>query len=169
MTLDDLTVSFRHLNRETLLDDWRWLIGPACLPILVSAAGDAFIQDATDGSVHILDVAVAKVGLVASSVSEFQILLRDRDFVGEYFAVNLVGELRARGLVLGHGQIYSFVKPPILGGEQELENIEISDIEVHFSISGQIARQVSEVPVGTQVNRVSISKEQPARPWWKFW
>jgi hypothetical protein len=45
ITLSDLTVDVGHLDQERLLDDWRWLIGPSKRLILVSAIGDAFLQD----------------------------------------------------------------------------------------------------------------------------
>ena len=49
MTLADLTVDVDHLDRDRLLDDWRWLIGSAKRLVLVSAIGDAFLQDTDDG------------------------------------------------------------------------------------------------------------------------
>ncbi|MBX9717290.1 MAG: DUF1851 domain-containing protein [Microbacteriaceae bacterium] len=169
MTLDDLAVNFKHINREALLEDWEWLIGKQKLPILLAAAGDAFLQDTEDGTIHMLDVAAGKCGAVAASASEFQSLLSDREFVGEYLSVQVVGDLRMKGLILKPGQIYSFVKPPLLGGQYSLDNIEASDIEVHFSINGQIARQVSALPVGTPINNITISDKPKAKPRWKFW
>lgn len=115
MTLDDLTVSFKHLNRETLLEDWVWLIGKRKLPILLAAAGDAFVQDADDGTIHILDVAAGKSGVVAESASEFQSLISDREFVGKYLSVQVVGDLRMKGLILKPGQTVSFVLAHRLG------------------------------------------------------
>jgi hypothetical protein len=169
MTLDDLTVNFQHLNRETLLEDWAWLIGKRKLPILLAASGDAFVQDTDDGTIHMLDVAAGKSGMVADSANEFQSLLSDREFVGEYLSVQLVGDLRMKGLILKPGKIYSFVKPPLLGGQNSLDNIDASDIEIHFSINGQIGRQVSELPSGTPINNISISDKPRAKPRWKFW
>lgn len=141
MILNDLTVNFKHLNREQLLSDWVWLVGPHLLPILLTAAGDAFLQDTNDGTIHFLDVVEGTLSLVAESPTEFQTLLTDRDFVGNHFVVELIGDLIQEGRRLKPGQIYSFIHPPILGGECTLENIEPADIEVHFSLSGQIHRQ----------------------------
>ncbi len=63
--MNDLTVNFSHLDRNTLLEDWQWLIGPSKLPILLTA-GDAFVQDADDGTVHFLDVGVGQMHPVAN-------------------------------------------------------------------------------------------------------
>lgn len=96
MGLNVLTVNFRHLERETLLEDWEWLIGPK-LPILLTACGDAFVQDVHDGAVHLLDVGAGTLQQVAGSSEEFQSLLSDRGFVMGFFGVELVAALRAAG------------------------------------------------------------------------
>lgn len=156
MTLNDLTINFSHLNPQALLEDWVWLLGSDKRPILLTAIGNAFVQDTTNGSVHKLDVAAGSVIQVAESLSQFQELLKDKSFVVAHFGVQLVGTLRASGCVLEAGQIYSFKQPPILGGENAPSNVEQSDIEVHFSIAGQIHRHVSALAAGTPILGVSI-------------
>ena len=156
MTLDDLTVSFKHLDRTQLLSDWRWLVGTTKLPILLTASGDAFLQDADDDSIHVLDVAAGELKRIAGSSGEFSALLDNRDFVVSHFAVDMVGDLRQAGRTLAAGQIYSFKKAPVLGGKYVLDNIEPADIEVHFSLAGQIHEQVRKLPPGTKIKGVSI-------------
>ena len=156
MTLDELTVNFRDLNRDQLLSDWAWMVGSSRLPILLTASGDAFLQDKANGSISVLDVAAGELIPVAKSLGEFQRLLADRTFVLNHFAVEMVSDLRRSGRLLGPGQIYSFRKPPILGGEYTLENIEVTDIEVHFSIAGQLHKQVHGRAPGTPVGGAAI-------------
>lgn len=156
MTLNELTVNFSHLDRATLLNDWQWLIGTSKPPVLIAASGDAFVQDTSDGAVHVLDVGSGTIHRVASSFEEFQALLQDKDFVVDYFAVEMIGDLRASGCILTAGEIYSFKQPPVLGGDYVLSNIEPTDIEAHFSIAGQIHEQVAALPKGTLVNQVTI-------------
>ena len=156
MTLDDLTVNFDHLEGRSLLEDWEWLVGSNKQPILLAAIGDAFVQDATSGFVYVLDVAAGALSLVAESFEEFQSLLKDKIFVVDYFAVQMVGDLSLSGCVLEAGQIYSFKQPPILGGAYSLSNVEPTDIEVHFSISGQVHKQIAALPPGTDISGVSV-------------
>ena len=156
ITLDDLTVNFSHLNRESLLEDWRWLIGPNKQPILLSAIGDAFLQDPEDGSVHLLDVGAGEVGFIADTVDAFRPLLSDTQFVTDYFLPGLIVKLRGAGKTLQPGQIYSYTKPLILGGECAAENFEPTDIQVHFSVLGQIYQQVANLPEGTPVGEIKI-------------
>lgn len=156
MTLNELTVNFAHIKREELLSDWQWLIGSDKLPVLVTASGDAFVQDATDGGMYVLDVPAGVISKVAENSDAFRELLSQVAFVRDYFAVEMVGDLRSQGVLLGHGQIYSFKKPPVLGGEYVLENIEVTDLSVHFSLAGQIHEKVRNLPPGTPVGDVAI-------------
>lgn len=157
MTLDDLTVDFHHLDRQALLEDWVWLIGESKLPILLTASGDAFVQDVKTGQVHVLDVAAGSLSEVASSLAEFQSLLSNKTFISNYFAVEMVGDLFQSGMRLDAGQIFSFKIPPVLGGEYVLSNIEATDIAVHFSLAGQLHEKISKLPPGTRISGVTIN------------
>lgn len=143
MTLNDLTINFSHLDRDNLLEDWEWLLKGDYLPILLSACGDAFVQNLSNREIWWLDSAGAEFSKVADSPEEFNELLSDKEFVIEYFAVQMVGDLIHSGKKLNNGQIYSLTTPWLLGGKYELSNIEPTDIDVHFSITGQIAEQVA--------------------------
>jgi hypothetical protein len=156
MTLDDLTVNFRHVDRRALLADWRWLIGTQKLPILLTAGGDAFLQDTEDDSIHFLDVGAGDLRQVAQTPEQFNGLLADRDFVVNHFAVEMISDLKRNGRTLEQGKIFSFKKPPVLGGDYVLANIEPTDIEVHFSLNGQIHEKASKLPPGTKVKGVTI-------------
>lgn len=156
MNLNDLTVPFSELNQAELLSDWVWLTHEKYFPILLTSSGDAFVQSVEDESIHCLDTGEGKLEQVSSSLSEFKLLLKEDDFVANYFAVQMVGDLIQSGKVLGEGQIYSLTKPFILGGEYSLENIEVLDIEVHFSLLGQIHNKVKNLPGGTDIGSIEI-------------
>jgi hypothetical protein len=168
MTITDLTVDFKNSKRDALLEEWRWLIGERKLPLLLTASGNAFVEDSDDRTVHFLDVASSRFFPVSDSSDEFQRLLSDPAFVSEYFETPLVAAARESGLLLNSRQIYSFITPLILGGERCAENIEIADQEVHFSVQGQIAREVHDLPAGASIDRVTISVRKKA-VWWKPW
>ena len=86
MTLADPTVFLYSLSQEQLLAEWSWLIQDARVPILITAAGDAFLQSPEDGSIHFLDTGGASLEQVAASIEEFQQLLSDKPFVVKYLA-----------------------------------------------------------------------------------
>ena len=156
ITLNELTVNFDHLDREHLLEDWRWLIGPSKQPILLSAIGDAFVQDENDGTIHQLDTAAGTCQLVARGEGEFRELLTDPQWATEYLAVEVIADFMSNGLRIEPGQIYSWKHPPALGGEYGFENAATSDIGVHFSMIGQIHQQVQSLPPGTSVSEVGF-------------
>jgi len=156
MTLDDLTVDFSHLNRETLLSDWQWLTGANRLPVMITVAGDAFIQDSETGAVHFLDTVEGLLSEVAADGAAFSEFLGDRDFVMQHFAVSLVAPLLRAGSKPPSGKLLSFKQPPVLGGEYSPANLEEADIEVHFSLLGQIWLQVSQLPEGTPISSIQI-------------
>ncbi|WP_298937816.1 T6SS immunity protein Tdi1 domain-containing protein [uncultured Ruegeria sp.] len=45
-----------------------------------------------------------------------------------------------------------------LGGKDDFANLEITDLEVYWGITGQIVAQVRDIPDGTKINRVDISE-----------
>ena len=157
ITLNDLTVNFKHLDRSALLEDWQWMIGDHKLPVLITAMGTAFLQDTQDGTISLLDPGEGKLRQIAQSIEEFQQLLSDQEFVLSEFLVEDFVSLRNGGKSLSHDQVFGFVQPPVLGGSFGVDNLEPTDMQVHFSLSGQIHRQVKDLPDGTPISNVSIS------------
>lgn len=156
ITIEDLTVNFSGIDASELVEDWRWLVGEQRLPILLTAIGDAFLQDVSDGSVHLLSVGSGMTEQVAASVEEFKALLSEKEFVVENFVPRIVVELRTLGQTLAPGQIYGYKVPPVLGGKYSTENLEPTDIRVHFSLLGQMHRQLQNVPEGTSITEIKI-------------
>ncbi|MFT7186667.1 MAG: hypothetical protein ACI84K_002070 [Pseudohongiellaceae bacterium] len=156
MTMDDLTVYFQHLDRAEIVADWEWLIGKGKEPVLITATGDAFLQDLKDGSIFFLDVTIGEFSLVTKSVDEFNALLSNQEFVTNYFFVQMIGEMKRVNVKLEKGQVYSFKVPPALGGKYETSNVEVTSIYVHFSVNGQLHNQIKDVPAGTKVDSVKL-------------
>ncbi|WP_213997903.1 T6SS immunity protein Tdi1 domain-containing protein [Arsukibacterium sp.] len=149
LTWNDLTVSFEHLNRAKLVEDWQWLVG-AALPILITSVGDVFLQNES-GEVFWLITGSAEFEKVADSFEEFQRKLRDKELIDEWFLVPVVVQLKEQGILLEQGKLYGFKQLPVLGGKYEPDNFELTDIGVHFAMSGQMNFQIKDLPDGTQV------------------
>ena len=117
MTLADLTVDVDHLDRDRLLDDWRWLIGSAKRLVLVSAIGDAFLQDTDDGAIHLLDTAAGSCAVVARDAGEFRSLLEDPAWVTDHLEVHfsLTGQIHQQVQSLPPGTPITEIR---LGPEQ---------------------------------------------------
>ncbi|MEO7717181.1 MAG: T6SS immunity protein Tdi1 domain-containing protein [Capsulimonas sp.] len=157
ITMNDLTVNFTHLDRVALMESWRWLIGETKQPILLTALGNAFVQDLVDGAICMVDTSTGDLLAAADSMEHLTELMEDKDFVTRAFDVEAFAALQKAGMTLQPGQIFSFKVPMALGGQYVLDNIEAMDITVHFGVTGQIFEQVSKMPEGAMVSDVSLS------------
>jgi hypothetical protein len=155
ITWNDLTVGFQKPGADDLLSDWRWLIGDSMRLHLVSAIGDMFLANTT-GQVFWLDTGTGQLQQIAESVDEFQRLRQQQEQADRWFIPQLVGGLIASGVRLSPGQCFNYKKPPILGGQIEPANFEPTDLSVHFSVLGQIHKQVMELPPGTKIADIKI-------------
>jgi hypothetical protein len=72
--------------------------------------------------------------------------------------VSLVDACRKAGVKIGPNQCYGFKIPPMLGGSYEVENMEPTDLSVHYSLLGEICEQTKDLPRGTKVKRIEIKE-----------
>ncbi|WP_208996340.1 T6SS immunity protein Tdi1 domain-containing protein [Pseudovibrio ascidiaceicola] len=47
--------------------------------------------------------------------------------------------------------------PLFLGGKDELANLEVTDLEVYWTLSGQMLEQIKDLPAGTPIGKVTIN------------
>lgn len=155
ITMNDLTISPNGVAMDTLLDDWKWAMPEPLRPVLLTAMGDVFAQGES-GAVYFLDVASGEIQSVADNGADFQGLLGDTHFVTEHLYPSRIVQLRKAGMTLEPQQIYSHIQPLVLGGEDEIDNIEPTDVAVHVSIHGQIHQQVRDLPEGTPISDIKF-------------
>lgn len=155
MKPNKITIDIYSLNWSNLLDDWAWLLQKNYSPILVTAFGDMFLRD-ENGRVDFLDLISGKLTQVADSVEEMQQLINVRENQVEWLMIEVFAALQTQGVYFGEGQCYSFIQPPVLGGQLEPDNIEVTDIYTHVSLAGQIHRQVKDLSAGTKITDIKI-------------
>ena len=155
---------------DPILQDWRWLIGPTLKLWRITLTGDAFLLDPSDNSIHFLDTISGTIEKVAPNEAGFEAALKTADNADRWLMPHVVKGQAALGMRPGPNQCLSFKIPPALGGQIDPDNIELCEVTVHFSMAGQIHRQVKDLPPGT---KISISADGKLitnpRPWWKFW
>ncbi|MFH5972291.1 T6SS immunity protein Tdi1 domain-containing protein, partial [Clostridium perfringens] len=61
-------------------------------------------------------------------------------------------KLITAGKTLKENEVYSYKKLPVIGGAYSIDNIDPTDMSVHFAFSGQICEQIKDLPDGTKVN-----------------
>jgi hypothetical protein len=155
---------------DAVLDDWRWLVGPKLQLWRATKAGDALLRDPGDGSIHFLDVMSGEVERVADDHVGFESAVASPENADRWLMPDVVEGQAALGMTPGPNECLSLKHPLVLGGQISPDNFETCDVLVHFSISGQIHRQVKDLPQGTKIGGVKIDEPGGAkRPWWRFW
>ena len=144
------------IDLDDICSDWQWLLNNKYLPIMVSLSGDMFLVDET-ATTFWLDTGKGQMKKIADSIDHFKYLLEDLDNIDEWLLASTVLDLIEAGILLKENEVYSYKTMPILNGDYSLENFEPTDISVHFSITGQICRQVINLPEGTRINKVVIN------------
>jgi len=149
-SLDDLTVKFNNDTSDKLTENWTWLIGTDKKVFLVSTVGDMFLTDSNE-RIYWLDVGGGELKLVADAIEDFQEKLKDVEQVNEWFMIDLATELRHSENKLKDGQLYSYYRLPIMGGNYTVDNFAPLSIEEHFRYLGEIHKQIKDLPDGTTV------------------
>ncbi|MGC4104053.1 T6SS immunity protein Tdi1 domain-containing protein [Ferruginibacter sp.] len=151
LTLEQLTKDISTIDQNDILSEWRWLLPDVRSVVLVTCMGDLFVEDKS-GNILFLLYDGGELEIVANNKLEFEQLLKDEEKFDNWFLPLLFEKLVTAGKFLKPGQVYSLTKLGVLGGEYVVENIEPTDISVHFSFSSQICRQIWDKPDGTKVN-----------------
>ena len=154
-TLNDLTINPERVNLDALLHDWTWAMPEPLHPVLLTALGDVFAQGKSR-AVFFIDTIEGSITKVAEEGAAFQSMLDDTQFVNDHFFPSRIAELRDAEIFLYPQQVYSHQKPLVLGGVDDIDNIEVTDVAVHISILGQIHQQVKEFPNGAPITDIII-------------
>lgn len=134
------------------LSSWEWLgedLG-ALTPRFATAFGDLFLEGA-DGGYWFLDGVEGSLSRFWDSGVELQAALNTPGGQDQFLMVGLAQAASHAGLAPSTGQVLAFRIPPVLGGELAADNLEVDDLVVAVSISGQIHHQVRDLPPGASV------------------
>jgi len=154
LDVNDYLIDQEDKDWADLLSSWQFLLPESFNVWLVNRLGDIFLVF-DDGSVHILDTGRGVLERLADSRDHFCVLLDQDDNCSGWLMVELVDACVVAGMHLSPTQCYGFKVPPMLGGEYEIDNLEPTDLSVHYSLLGDIARQTKDLPPGTKV-KVSL-------------
>ncbi len=135
----------------------------------MTAFGDLFLRDES-GRIHFLDLMSGNFKQVAESQQQFDRLCEDREQRRTWFVGFLLTEVRKLRGELAAGQCYGCKIPLSLGGRLEADNFDRTELQVHYSIFGQLHRQTKHLPPGTKIHSIKIeSPHEDAEPkrWWQ--
>lgn len=85
------------------------------------------------------------------------------DYDNEALASEFFREWRSRhGRPLLAHECVGYRVPLFLGGEDDVENLEIIDLEVYWTICGQLLNKTRELPLGTTIGSVAMERTDAA-------
>lgn len=90
-------------------------------------------------------------GVVAENREELNALSRDQEFLADWYMAALVTQARQTFGPLPEGRKYHLVIPGALGGEYAISNIKTAPFVELIRFSGDIGRQIKDLPEGVQV------------------
>ncbi|MES2777766.1 MAG: T6SS immunity protein Tdi1 domain-containing protein [Bacteroidota bacterium] len=151
LTLKELTKDIDKVDVDDILSCWHWLIADMKAVVTISVLGDIFLLG-NDGVIYWLQTDSGELTKAANSLQEYQNYLYDDDQIDNWFLPLLVEKLIAAGKSLKENEVYSYKKIPVIGGEYSVDNMEPTDMSVHFAFCGQICEQIKDLPDGTRVS-----------------
>lgn len=137
-------------SQHDLLAEWRWMIGGHARAVGWSSAGDLFYSDERDQIWH-LDTGAGTAEPVAESPSEFELVLVDATRSEDLFLLPVVRAYEAAHGRLTAGQCLGFTTLPVFGGPYSAHNRYAITIAEHVSFTGDLHRQIHDLPDGTAV------------------
>ncbi|WP_018615973.1 T6SS immunity protein Tdi1 domain-containing protein [Segetibacter koreensis] len=151
LTLEQLAKDITNIDLNDILECWRWRLDKMQAVVTISVLGDIFLLG-NDGAVYWLQTDSGELTKIADTFEQYQQFLIDDEKIDNWFLPSLVEKLLATGKTLKENQVYSYKKLPVIGGEYTVDNIEPTDMSVHFAFSGQICEHIKDLPNGTKVN-----------------
>jgi hypothetical protein len=136
------------------LESWAWVDLFGKEPRFTSPFGDVFLEG-TDGW-WFLDTLEGTLTRRWDTAEACHAELNTIEGQEQFLLVGLAEAADAAGVVPGEDEVYSFTRPPVLGGEMEPANIELLDFIVSVNLLGQIHEQVKDLPPGAHVAEIHL-------------
>ena len=156
MNINEYLLPTAKHDWSELLSDWNWLLPKSYTVWLANRFGDLFLV-LDKGKVQMLDLGAGTLKTVAASRDQFYEQIGEEEIAESCLLISLTDKCVADGMVPRKKECYSFKIIPALGGQFEVDNVEVTDISVHYSISGQLHEQIKDLPAGTKVGKIQVS------------
>ena len=137
------------------LESWDWHDFTGKEPIAVTAFGDVFFE--SKEGIYFLDKVSGEFTVVCKTKEELEKILNTPDGQDHYLMSEIVLLARERGLLLNEGECYEFKIAPFLSGPIEFDNLQKMDFKISLHITGQLIKQVKDLPPGTKINKVILN------------
>lgn len=138
---------------EAVAEGWSWKLGRPVAIIATNRFGNAIVQN-EQGQFFRIMPEEWECELLASSAEELEQTRKSDDFIRDWEMTALVQRAQTFLGPLEEGEVYYLVIPGCLGGKYAEENIRKNSLRELLAYSGEMARQIDDVPDGGSVTIV---------------
>ena len=157
----ELTRSFSADQFARALDSWDWAGIQGKQPLFTSPFGDVFFQ--AQGGFWFLDLLEGTLTRPWPDADALQADLDTAEGQDRYLRAGLAFAAERQGIIPSARQVLSFKVAPVLGAAIAVENIEVMDFEVIVHITGELHRQVRDMPPGSRITGFTVAPP-PSQP-----
>lgn len=136
-SLADLSVRTDDASNGDLLESWRWRVGPQAELYRVTIFGDLFLKT-PDGHIHWLDTGSDTYEDVAKDREAWLKVLCNAPSIF-FHASTLLHDRKLKHLPK-ESEVYSWIRSPLLGGEDAVDNFDLVSVRVHLAVTGKTAQ-----------------------------
>jgi hypothetical protein len=135
---------------EVLRASWSWVLVQPTRVLARNRFGNVLVElgDASVWRVCPEDLTATEV---ATSVAALDTLWADEEFQTDWAVEAWIEAAESALGPLGENQCYGFKVWPVLGAPYEVENMVIKPVSEWLAVSGDVGRQVKDLPPGTQI------------------
>lgn len=134
----------------TIRDSWSWA-GPDPFAIVaVNEFGNVIFRD-QGGAFWRICPEDLSIALIATDPEEFDFVRTEKEFEVDWSMVQLVASARSKFGKLESEQVYCLKLPAALGGQYDLSNMGIVKLKELIQLTGDLARQIKDLPDGAKV------------------
>jgi len=135
---------------ESIAQGWGWKLGKPVAIIATNRFGNVIVQNKAGHFFRIVPEEL-QCELFAQSASELQQKRSGGNFISDWEMTALVEQSESTLGSLAEGEVYYLVTPGCLGGKYAEENIRKITLSELLACSGDMARQIDDVPDGGKV------------------
>ena len=140
---------------DDIRESWSWLgVAPVSV-VRVNKFGNVVFSDA-EGHYWRICPEELECNRIADSSQAFERLVRDPEFITDWEMARLVAVAEAKFGAQPPGRCFCLKIPGILGGEYDIANIGTITVGELVRFSGDAARQIKDLPPGSQVQLKAI-------------
>ena len=136
---------------EVLRTKWSWALLSEATRVLAQNRFGNVLVELSDGSIWRVcpeDVTAAKVAEAEAAIPE---LWADQEFQADWASDAWIEVAEPALGPLEEGQCYGFKIWPVLWGAYEVENMVVMSMLEWLAVSGDVGRQIKDLPSGTQI------------------